>query len=202
MNVSLKNKMRKLELFYPVKPFVVVQGWGVNGDYYQSHGINIKGHNGYDLVASDGQPVYAAHDGIVTYAGVDGANGELCVIRTEDKRDYNGSESYFKTMYCHLQRGSYRVKPGQRVQVGDIIALSDNTGFSTGSHLHFGLKPVRPGEQDWQWYNLEQDNGYNGAIDPTPYFSGLYAADYRGIRDKILSMIKIIENLIITIPKK
>jgi len=39
--------------------------------------------------------------------------------------------------YLHLSRGSVRVKPGQRVEVGTLLGKSGNTGRSTGPHLHF-----------------------------------------------------------------
>lgn len=78
-------------------------------------------------------------------------------------------KAYAKSIYWHLQKGSIVVTASQKVKAGDLIALADNTGMSTGSHLHFGLKPVKKGEADWQWYNIEQTNGVNGAIDPLPY---------------------------------
>ena len=40
-------------------------------------------------------------------------------------------------VYLHLQRGSVRVQPGQRIATGSPIARSGNTGRSTGPHLHF-----------------------------------------------------------------
>jgi hypothetical protein len=44
------------------------------------------------------------------------------------------------------------------------------------------LKPVYQGEQPWQWDNVEQENGYRGAVDPAPYFVGQFnsykASDY------------------------
>lgn len=36
----------KLELWFPVRPWKITQGFGVNGDYYRANGINIAGHNG------------------------------------------------------------------------------------------------------------------------------------------------------------
>ncbi len=57
----------KFTISNPITPFVILQPFGVNGDYYQAHGINIKGHNGLDLKADHGQPVYATHDGMALY---------------------------------------------------------------------------------------------------------------------------------------
>lgn len=79
-------------------------------------------------------------------------------------------KTYAKTIYCHLKRGSLKVTAGDSVKAGQVIALADNTGLSTGSHLHFGLKPIYKGEAEWQWENLENENGFRGAINPTPYF--------------------------------
>lgn len=163
----------KFTLKYPVKPFKLNQGWGTGEAYYSK--IGLKGHNGYDFYTVDGQEVYATHDGVITYAGEDGSGGLTIVIRTKDKYEYGAGEVYFKTIYCHLQKGSFKVVANQEVKCGDLIACADNTGWSTGTHLHFGLKPVYQGEQDWQWMNLEQTNGYAGAIDPTPYFDGTFA---------------------------
>jgi hypothetical protein len=59
---------------------------------------------------------------------------------------------------------------------------ADNAGFSTGDHLHFGLKPeFVQEEQPWTRYNVEQDNGYMGAISPAPYFSKL-SVEHAGFR--------------------
>lgn len=169
--------MENLRLYYPVKPFSLNQKFGENANPFYGQ-LGMKGHNGWDFYALDGTPVRATHAGIVTYAGEDGSNGLLVVIRTEEKYRYGVDGAYFKTVYGHLKRGTFNVKAGDRVDVGHILALADNTGKSTGAHLHFGLKPVQQGEADWQWFNLVQDNGYNGAIDPQPYFTGIFAEDY------------------------
>ena len=166
----------KLTLLYPTnpgiykgKPFMHIhQKFGENAvALYKQLGLN--GHNGWDIFATDGYPVYAAHDGKVTFAGEDGAGGLTLVIRTTEKFEYDTGEYFFKTIYCHLKKNSFLVKPGEIVVTGQLVAETDNTGASTNAHLHFGLNPVYPGEQDWQWYNLEANNGYNGAIDPEPY---------------------------------
>lgn len=150
----------------------ITQAFGGNGEYYRANGINVIGHNGLDLEAVDGANIYASHDGEVTFTGYDGSGGLGVVIRTLDKFDYQGKKSFFKTIYWHLKKDSIVVKANQKVKAGQLIALADNTGFSTGSHLHFGLKPITRGEKDWQWYNLEPNNGYSGAINPLPFFEG------------------------------
>ena len=78
---------------------------------------------------------------------------------------------------CHAGTHAIPVKPGQLVKAGDIIGYADNTGASTGDHLHFGIKPVYKGEKDWEWWNAEQENGFKGAIDPDPFFNGKFAKD-------------------------
>jgi murein DD-endopeptidase MepM/ murein hydrolase activator NlpD len=166
----------KLQLFYPLDKCVITQRFGENAvDFYKE--LKMLGHNGTDFVAPDGMPVRAAHDGRVTFAGYDDSAGLGVVIRTEEKFDYKDEPAYYKTIYWHLKKGTLRVTGSQNVKAGDIIGLADNTGKSTGSHLHFGLKPIYRGEEDWSWYNAEQTNGYKGAIDPEPFFNGFYAKD-------------------------
>lgn len=158
----------KLKLYSPLKDYFINQKFGENATSIYAQ-LGMKGHNGLDLRATDGTDVFASHSGTVTYAGLDGSNGYLVVIKTDEQFEYEGGVSFFKTLYGHLKTGSIVVTASQKVSVGQKIAQADNTGASTGSHLHFGLKPVQQGEQDWQWFNLVQDNGYNGAIDPEPY---------------------------------
>lgn len=160
----------RLKLQNPLKDIYITQSFGQNAtDLYAKLGL--KGHNGLDLRAPDGTPVYSAHDGRVTYAGYDGAGGLTIVIRTEQEFEgIDGKSSYWKTIFCHLKKDTLKVTGGQQVKAGQIIALADNTGASTGSHLHFGLKPIYRGEEDWIWENADVNNGYRGAVDPTPYF--------------------------------
>lgn|SRR3990167_2497627 len=196
--------MAKLELFYPVKnPCFRTQGFGEHLVDYSSYGM--IGHNGWDIVGTLGQLCRAAHDGEVVFAGEDNSAGLGIVIRTLNKREFGAGEAYFKTIYWHLKPGSVRVTAGQKVRVGDLLAECDTTGKVTGTHLHFGLKPVTQGEADWQWFNLEQKNGYLGAIDPAPFWTGLYAEDVRSwydqlaiIRSKLAELVKVVFGIIKT----
>ena len=84
-------------------------------------------HAGIDFGASVGSPVRAAADGKVEIAGPVSGFGNH--IRIQHKG--------FETSYSHLSEIPTSVKPGADVTQGEIIALSGNTGLSTGPHLHF-----------------------------------------------------------------
>lgn len=172
--------MKKFSFQNPrLLPLFITQGFGENVEYYKQIGLK-NGHNGIDLVANDGDLIIAAHDGIVTFAGEDGSAGLGVVIRTNEQfLDINGRPSFWKSIYWHLQTGSICVHASQQVRRGEIIGRADNTGFSTGSHLHFSIKPVQQGEADWKWDNVEQGNGYNGAVDPMPYYVHRFDTDMK-----------------------
>lgn len=159
----------KLTLHSPLKDLFITQQFGELNPLYT--GVTTNGrHNGLDMRAPDGTHVYASHDGRVTFAGYDGGGGLGIVIRTNEEVEFlDGSISFGKSLYWHLKKDSLLVTGGQQVVKGQHIADADNTGLSTGSHLHFGLKPISKGENDWTWYNTEQSNGYMGAVDPVPY---------------------------------
>lgn len=196
--------MTKFELWYPIKPYLLTQGFGESLIDYSKPPYNIPSgkHNGWDMVGSFGQACRAAHDGVVTFAGEDGSGGLGIVIRTKEQYWYNDKWVFFKTIYWHLKKDSIVVTAGQEVKVGDKIAECDNTGASSGSHLHFGLKPITQGEQDWQWYNLEADNGYYGAIDPKPFFNNYYAQDAQWVISTMQKMIELLKVVLGLLTKK
>lgn len=85
-------------------------------------------HQGVDFSSPVGTPVMASRSGKVTYAGWMSGYGYCVLIRHEDG---------YQTRYAHLN--SIHVSVGQSVSQGDKIALSGNTGRSTGPHLHFEI---------------------------------------------------------------
>jgi len=84
-------------------------------------------HAGIDFGAPVGSPVRAAADGRVEIAGLVPGFGEHVRIQ----------HAGFETSYSHLSEIPASIHPGAEVKQGDIIALSGNTGLSTGPHLHF-----------------------------------------------------------------
>lgn len=111
------------EYVNPVKTNVVNSHYG----FRPSFGRN---HYGVDLKASTGDTIYTSFDGKVRITKFDrGGYGFYIVIRHT-----NGVE----TLYGHLSR--FLVKSNEIVRSGQPIALSGNTGRSTGPHLHYEIR--------------------------------------------------------------
>lgn len=96
-----------------------------------------KLHTGVDLSVPQGTEVHVVEEGVVRRASEDAVNGRVLII------DHGRGVT---TAYCH--NSELRVKVGQRVKRGELIAHSGNTGRSTGPHLHYQLElasqPVDP----------------------------------------------------------
>lgn len=88
-----------------------------------------KHHNGIDLAVDEGTPVYAAQSGEVVVVGESDTSGRYVVI------DHGYG---VRTAYLHLQKAEVEV--GTITERGAAIALSGNTGRSTGPHLHFTVR--------------------------------------------------------------
>jgi hypothetical protein len=86
-------------------------------------------HAGLDIVGDRGEPVYATAAGRVEQASYSGAYGNLIVI------DHGFG---LETRYGHLSR--FNVKPGTRVNRGDVIGALGATGRATGTHLHYEVR--------------------------------------------------------------
>ncbi|MCI9141574.1 MAG: M23 family metallopeptidase [Lachnospiraceae bacterium] len=85
-------------------------------------------HKGIDWATPTGTPVYASCGGTVARAGWGSGYGYVIYINHEDGR---------QTRYGHLSK--ILVNVGQQVKQGEKIALSGNTGNSTGPHIHFEI---------------------------------------------------------------
>jgi hypothetical protein len=87
-------------------------------------------HYGIDIAGQLGNPIYAADNGVVVYAGWnDYGYGEMIVI------DHGAG---WQTLYAHLSQ--VNVGCGQEVYQGETIGLMGSTGKSTGPHLHFEMR--------------------------------------------------------------
>lgn len=85
-------------------------------------------HSGIDIHGNQGDPITAAAKGTVIYTGVRTGYGNTVIL------DHGGK---ITTLYAHIMNGGIKVRVGQTVRAGDVIARVGSTGWSTGPHLHF-----------------------------------------------------------------
>jgi len=104
--------------------------WPVNGPVVSGYGMRWgRLHEGIDITASSGTPIWAAAAGTVIHAGWLGGYGNLVVV------DHGNG---LATAYAHAS--AILVGIGQQVAQGDTIALIGSTGNSSGPHLHFEVR--------------------------------------------------------------
>ncbi|WP_292720853.1 M23 family metallopeptidase [Microbacterium sp. 13-71-7] len=109
---------------YPVTSFTPGEGPGSG-----------RGHEGWDMIAPEGTPIYAAAAGTVTASAESiGGYGVSMMIMS----NLNGT--MVETRYGHMVYGSRMVEAGDQVSAGQLIGLVGNTGNSYGSHLHFEVR--------------------------------------------------------------
>ena len=127
-----------------------VLAWPMDGIMTQSYGntgftaLGYNFHNGIDIAAPAGQPIYAAADGEVLYTDKSDASYGNWIAIKHNISTKSGS-SQIITLYGHFR--SFKVSPGQQVKQGDIIGYEGNTGNTTkrlygperGYHIHFGV---------------------------------------------------------------
>lgn len=115
----------------------IPSGLPVKGPISSGFGRRPRGmHYGTDFAVPTGTPIVAPEDGVVWMAGWNGDAGLMVAI--------NSGNVQHKLM--HLSK--IKVSPGEKVKKGQVVALSGNTGLSTGPHLHWSKyvagKPVDP----------------------------------------------------------
>ncbi len=121
----------------------LTQGYGNTG--FTSLGYTF--HNGIDIAAPAGMPIYAAGDGTVIATGAgEGAYGNWVAIKHDTGKF---TSSAIITLYGHMS--SFRMHTGQLVKLGDLVGFEGNTGNTTrilygahrGYHLHFTVFDAR-----------------------------------------------------------
>lgn len=102
-----------------------------SGFGYRLHPIDdtVKFHYGADFAACSGDDIHAFADGTVSMVGYDEGYGNYIIIDHDDG---------WQTQYCHC--GTIYVSCGQKVGMGEKIALVGATGKVTGPHLHFEIR--------------------------------------------------------------
>jgi hypothetical protein len=102
----------------------------ITSRFSQQESFRLKPHSGIDFKMEIGEPVRSIKEGVVTIKDFGNVNaGKTVLVKWDDGQT---------AIYGHLN--DFAVKNGQHVNAGDLLGHAGNTGFSTGSHLHFGLK--------------------------------------------------------------
>lgn len=119
---------------------------GFNGEF--SHNLPANRY-ALDIALPIGTALHATRDGVVMAAVDSHVGGGLAA-------QYRGKANHLRlrhadgtmTLYAHLQTGSLRVRKGDRVKVGQRVAASGNTGYSSGPHLHLALQIINAGRKE------------------------------------------------------
>lgn len=118
-----------------------------------------KAHAGADFAAPRGTDILAAADGIVSFAGPAGGYGNLILI------EHTVRGQRVATGYAHMDADSIHVSEGDPVEAGQHIADVGSTGYATGPHLHFEVRPGGTG---------------GDPVDPEPWLASSGAATLTG----------------------
>src|SRR5690349_8907262 len=160
----LRNPLRALMLLYAVAllgctaegttQILTYHGfWRVAGNPSSGR------HPGVDFVASTGDPVIAAADGVVVQAGFEWGCGNGVSIEHRAQEAPLGW-----TLYCHFTE--INVREGQTVKRGDVLGTAGTSGQTGGiPHVHFGLCPKKP----CPWYE-----GFDDNVDPLAFIVGCF----------------------------
>lgn len=130
--------------------YKITQYFGANPEYYGQFGL--AGHEGVDWGCPNGTSLLCPFD-------------EAVIVRAADYGNYGkhivlwDAEQQAGAWFCHCQELFKKV--GDVVNRGTPIALSNNTGNSSGPHLHFSICRT-----DSNGVRINQDNGYIGMLNP------------------------------------
>jgi murein DD-endopeptidase MepM/ murein hydrolase activator NlpD len=130
-----KEKMSHIPAIKPTGG-ILLSGFGIR--YHPILKYNRR-HNGLDFRADVGDPVFSTGSGKIKYAGRRSTLGLIVIV------DHGFG---YETLYAHLSGIAKGIKPGTKVDRGQQIAMSGDSGLSEGPHLHYEVhykgKPVDP----------------------------------------------------------
>ena len=112
------------QLAWPLTCGLITSKFGLRKDPIKPNVTQF--HGGVDLAAPPNEPIYAAADGVVVFAGWAGGSGRTVRIHHRGSRE---------TLYGHMS--TILVKEGWEVTRGEVIGLLGKSGRATGHHLHF-----------------------------------------------------------------
>jgi murein DD-endopeptidase MepM/ murein hydrolase activator NlpD len=153
---DIPNLQKNLFLATPFSgQYLITQLWGENPGFYSQYsyeGVALLGHNGIDFGCPQGTAVLATDAGVVIQVGYEPSGfGHFILL----------AHGWGQSIYGHLN--SISVQMGQQVGRSQTIGISDNSGASSGPHLHFAIR-IHP---------FTRTEGWGGFSDPLPYMNPL-----------------------------
>lgn len=173
--------MSKLALPFEVKPYVLNQGWGIyRPEVYSQFGFTR--HNGVDVRLGNRAEVRAPFDFVVQQIlWQPNGGGNVVGIMSLDEYEYlDENPANVQIDFMHLEK--ILLKAGDKGKAGDIVAIADNTGFTTGPHTHIRHKWMR--RNGTRWFDVDENDAQN-SFDPGPYRNGDYAEDIYFLTKKL-----------------
>ena len=129
----------------------------------------------YDFALPNGTEIWASNSGTVAYVTQSYGPGACDTgLANQGNRVVVNNDDGSASLYLHLQQNGARVSVGQRVNQGDLIGISGNSGYSCGYHLHFQVQT-----QGGSWWTQSQQVIFNPNGEPTKD-SYPISGNYRG----------------------
>lgn len=160
-------------LYYPAKPYVITQGWGILNPSYNQFGFSK--HNGQDFLIGKDNLTHCPLKSEVVEAGYDQYKGYFVRLISVDEFIFNGQRCKIGMVFMHHEK--ILCKTGDILDVGGVMGIPDNTGFSTGPHTHGSYYHLGLNAGQWN-LRLDTDTATNNTFDPQPFWSGYHAQDY------------------------
>jgi len=136
---------------FPTRPEFTITSDYESPDRPDHKGVDIAGKS---AVETEGEPIFAAYDGVVKAAGQANGYGNWIVI------EHNIGGKIMSTVYGHMYDDGVLVRVNQTVHAGDQIGRIGSAGNSTGPHLHFEV---------WEGSPLDSSSGKQ--VNPNPYLT-------------------------------
>ena len=184
-----------MKFYRPTKTDLLRQLYGEKNTFasvmpiYKEMGL--RGHDGFDFQVNCADP-YVRHGGKCeeVFNNVIG-NGELEItyIQRSDEYGYGivaMDKDWNKFLWWHFDIISPLLYVGAKLNFGDLLGTSGDTGKSTGAHVHFA----------WYKYGDDPNNGYKGAGDPEPYYDNRFCLDIKTQISVIQKMIDLYKAVI------
>lgn len=129
--------MRIIEKIFPNGGYYITSGWGKRTYWLNGNQVT-DFHDGIDYGTNNQKlPQYAVEDGYIVSCGIDSKYGNAKYVWVAYPR--------IGKKFLHYHLDSISVSKGQAVSKGTLLGYTGTTGYSTGIHLHLGMKDINGG---------------------------------------------------------